>query len=448
MLNLIDKLRPKYDAVPRNEKGKYIEEVLRRVKSDGGKFMERHITSDDTPYWIEVTRSKAYYKVGHAFRSTSNRNQHSRTVKTVHGGHYDDTESSKSPKDKGRNFDLGDDTKSSPEKKKTIRSTKPSKELSKKKTKSSNSRTSLQSDEGTYKKSSTTKISLPSMKKAFATAQSASTKPAVSMKGVAALSTQDEYRQRLLAQEELLHKERIKAILAAGGTPLPSHSSGTFLGTSSTAINQNALLEELRQREAMMLMQSQTSNEALFLQRHLRSTPLSTNNGIRQRQQEQQLQALKNRFPSSLLTTGMAQSQASLSFSGMSSNQIHGRNFGMNPNVYDALMARQSSFLDSGMSPQSRARFAGRGVLSSNFGMMSTNTDLPSMNQMVGQQHIRDQLIAPNVGRFNTGVSAMSLPNQQWNGPGKASPVTTKLTNKNTSKDLLKSAGGVAPKKG
>eukprot|EP00529_Nitzschia_sp_RCC80_P011771 CAMPEP_0113494896 /NCGR_PEP_ID=MMETSP0014_2-20120614/29337_1 /TAXON_ID=2857 /ORGANISM="Nitzschia sp." /LENGTH=580 /DNA_ID=CAMNT_0000388791 /DNA_START=335 /DNA_END=2077 /DNA_ORIENTATION=- /assembly_acc=CAM_ASM_000159 len=459
MLNLIDKLRPKYDAVPRNKKGKYIEEVLRRVKSDGGKFMERHVMSDDTPYWIEVTRSKAYYKVGHAFRSTSNRNRDARTIKTVHGGQYDGTESSKILKSE-EIVDLGDDTKRTIGKKKTVKNAKPSKKVSKKKKKSCNSKTSLKSEDGAYKKSSSAKKSPTKM--AFATAQSTSPKPAAgSMQGAATLSAHDEYRQRLLAQEELLHKNRINAILAAGGTPLPSHSSGAFPGTSSIPVNQNALLEELRQREAMMMMQSQASNEALFFQRQLRSTPMLTNDGldigIRQRQQQQQqqqqqqlqLQALNNRFPPSFMAAGMSQSQsqASLPFSGMSSNQIPGQNFGMNPNVYETLMARQSSFLDSGMPPQGRAGFNGSGGLPSNFGMVSTNVGLPSMNQMGGQQQFRDQLVVPNLGRSNAGVSAMFLPNQQLKVSGKSSPSTTKRTKKNTPKDLPKLAGGVAPKK-
>ncbi|KAG7348149.1 hypothetical protein IV203_016854 [Nitzschia inconspicua] len=70
MLRVVDSYRSKYHDVERSCKNEIVEEVLRVVKSNGGRFLER-IEDFENSYWSEVEHSIAYRKIGHAFRSNA-----------------------------------------------------------------------------------------------------------------------------------------------------------------------------------------------------------------------------------------------------------------------------------------------------------------------------------------------------------------------------------------
>lgn len=62
--------RAKYHESERAYKHDIIEQVLKIVQSNGGRFLER-IDDFENSYWSEVTHSVAYRKLGHAFRSNA-----------------------------------------------------------------------------------------------------------------------------------------------------------------------------------------------------------------------------------------------------------------------------------------------------------------------------------------------------------------------------------------
>jgi len=71
MLSLVDKYRERYQQAERKEKHDIVEEVMGIISGSGGRFLRR---VDYENYWIEVTHSIAYRKVGHAFRSKARKN--------------------------------------------------------------------------------------------------------------------------------------------------------------------------------------------------------------------------------------------------------------------------------------------------------------------------------------------------------------------------------------
>lgn len=66
MLDLVDAFRDQYFKAERKGKHTIVEEVMRIIKFNGGRFLSR---VDYENYWVEVSHSIAYRKVGHAFRS-------------------------------------------------------------------------------------------------------------------------------------------------------------------------------------------------------------------------------------------------------------------------------------------------------------------------------------------------------------------------------------------
>lgn len=66
MLSLIHHYREEYDRIGRADKFRIIDDIMDRVKSRGGRFMEYN---QNQQYWEEVSRAAAYNKVSHAFRS-------------------------------------------------------------------------------------------------------------------------------------------------------------------------------------------------------------------------------------------------------------------------------------------------------------------------------------------------------------------------------------------
>jgi hypothetical protein len=273
----------------------------------------------------------------------------------------------------------------------------------------------------------------------------------------ASISALDEYRQRLLAQEELMHRNRITAILASGGgASTQSQSFASLTGMSPMSNDHNVILEELRKREAMV-RQSQVSQESLMLQQQLRSTPLLTNDGLSLRLQQQFLQQrqhvllqqrhqqeLQDMLPQSLIAARLSPRGNLGLTSGGHSSHTSASHYGSSPGIYETLMARQQlSLLDSRISP-----FSG---LSSNFGFLS-NISLGTANPIASQRihHQRSNAIRSNMSmaqqqlppsqRAMTMTSALS---------GTKAAATEAKTKKNTytADDLLKSAGGVAPKK-
>jgi hypothetical protein len=66
MLRIVDEHRARYLQAERKDKHEIIEEIMRIIQECGGRFLTR---VDYENYWIEVSHSIAYRKVGHAFRS-------------------------------------------------------------------------------------------------------------------------------------------------------------------------------------------------------------------------------------------------------------------------------------------------------------------------------------------------------------------------------------------
>ena len=66
MLRIVDEHRARYLQAERKDKHEIIEEIMRILQECGGRFLTR---VDYENYWIEVSHSIAYRKVGHAFRS-------------------------------------------------------------------------------------------------------------------------------------------------------------------------------------------------------------------------------------------------------------------------------------------------------------------------------------------------------------------------------------------
>jgi hypothetical protein len=64
--------RKRYHESERAYKHEIIEEVLKIISSNGGRFLER-IDDFENSYWNEVPHSVAYRKIGHAFRSNARR---------------------------------------------------------------------------------------------------------------------------------------------------------------------------------------------------------------------------------------------------------------------------------------------------------------------------------------------------------------------------------------
>jgi len=71
MLRLVDKYRERYFKSERKEKHDIVEEVMGIISGSGGRFLRR---VDYENYWIEVSHTIAYRKVGHAFRSKVRKN--------------------------------------------------------------------------------------------------------------------------------------------------------------------------------------------------------------------------------------------------------------------------------------------------------------------------------------------------------------------------------------
>jgi hypothetical protein len=68
MLRLVDDYKHRYFLTDRKGKSAIVEGVMKFVRERGGRFLRR---VDYEYYWVEVTHSVAYRKVGHAFRSTA-----------------------------------------------------------------------------------------------------------------------------------------------------------------------------------------------------------------------------------------------------------------------------------------------------------------------------------------------------------------------------------------
>ena len=78
MLRLVQQYREEYDQISRADKYRIVEEIMGAIKAKGGRFMD-HVEQTDAAggqvdYWKEVSRSHAYNKVTHAFRSLRRQN--------------------------------------------------------------------------------------------------------------------------------------------------------------------------------------------------------------------------------------------------------------------------------------------------------------------------------------------------------------------------------------
>jgi hypothetical protein len=80
MLRIVDEHRPRYLQADRSDKHDIIENTIGVIRGSGGLFLRR---VDYEHYWIEVSHSIAYRKVGHAFRSKARTNKSESSTNTT-----------------------------------------------------------------------------------------------------------------------------------------------------------------------------------------------------------------------------------------------------------------------------------------------------------------------------------------------------------------------------
>jgi hypothetical protein len=80
MLRIIDEHRTRYLQADRSDKHDIIVEIIGAIRGSGGRFLRR---VDYEHYWIEVSQSIAYRKVGHAFRSKARTNISETSTETM-----------------------------------------------------------------------------------------------------------------------------------------------------------------------------------------------------------------------------------------------------------------------------------------------------------------------------------------------------------------------------
>jgi hypothetical protein len=81
MLGLIHHHRDEYDRIGRSDKFRIIEDIMGKIEGRGGRFMEY---KQNRKHWEEVSRTAAYNKVSHAFRSLRRANLPPETKKRNH----------------------------------------------------------------------------------------------------------------------------------------------------------------------------------------------------------------------------------------------------------------------------------------------------------------------------------------------------------------------------
>ena len=74
----MQKYREEYDNISRADKYRIVEDIMASISAKGGRFMDHveEVAKDGSTkdYWKEVSRSHAYNKVTHAFRSLRRQN--------------------------------------------------------------------------------------------------------------------------------------------------------------------------------------------------------------------------------------------------------------------------------------------------------------------------------------------------------------------------------------